>query len=82
MLGFPYGEAWETLADKGSLVLLLVDPSQLSKGNEIEPVGFLTELEDITKAYIAGAMGMWKPYRKINYGIQKEGIFLPLSRWI
>ncbi len=59
-MGFPYGEVWDALSEKGIITLVLLTQFDLDHGNLEDAITVTISMDNFIKGYIAGAMRMWE----------------------
>ncbi len=59
-IGFPYGDAWEALQDRGLLTIALVHQLDFEYADFEDSITLSLELDDYYKGFIAGASQMWE----------------------
>ncbi len=59
-MAFPYGEAWESLAEKGIITVALITQFDLEQENVHDAITISMELDEHFKGFIDGASRMWE----------------------
>lgn len=57
-MAFPYGEAWDALIEKGTIIVALISPLDLENGNVADAITLSLDLSDFDRGFIEGAFKM------------------------
>ncbi len=64
-MAFPYGEAWDALAEKGTITVALLTQYDLDHGDVHDAITISLELDEHLKGFIEGAGRMWESVQEV-----------------